>query len=38
MPQKPKGRVRTARGDVEFVAQQLKAAREDYEAHYGKEK
>jgi len=30
--------IRTARGDVELVAQRLKAAREDYEAHYGKEK
>ena len=33
----PKG-IRTARGDVELVAQRLKAAREDYEAYYGKEK
>jgi phage-related protein len=33
----PKG-IRTARGDVELVEQRLKAAREDYEAHCGKEK
>jgi phage-related protein len=35
---KSPGGIRTARGDVELVAQRLKAAREDYEAHYGKEK
>jgi phage-related protein len=33
----PRG-IRTARGDVELVEQRLKAAREDYEARYGKEK
>jgi phage-related protein len=33
----PKG-MRTTRGDVELVERRLKAAREDCEAHYGKEK
>ena len=33
----PKG-IRTARGDVELVERRLKAAQEDYEAYYGKEK
>jgi phage-related protein len=33
----PKG-IRTTRGDVELVERRLKAAREDCEAHYGKEK
>ena len=33
----PKG-IRTTRGDVELVERRLKVAREDYEAHYGKEK
>ncbi len=33
----PKG-IQTARSDVELVERRLGAAREDYEAHYGKEK
>jgi phage-related protein len=33
----PRG-IRTARGDVDLIERRLKAAREDYEAHYGKEK
>jgi len=32
----PKG-ARTARTDVELIARRLKAAREDYEAYYGKQ-
>ena len=28
--------IRTARADVELIAQRMKAAREDYEARYGK--
>jgi phage-related protein len=31
----PRG-VKTARGDIELVAQRLKTARRDYEEHYGK--
>ena len=30
--------IRTAKRDVELVAQRLKAAQEDYEEHYGKSK
>jgi phage-related protein len=33
----PKG-IKTARGDIELVAQRLKMARQDYETRYGKEK
>ncbi len=33
----PKG-VKTAKGDVELVAQRLRTAREDYEVRYGKGK
>ncbi len=33
----PRG-IRTARGDIELVEQRLKTARQDYEAHHGKEK
>lgn len=33
----PKG-IQTARSDVELVERRLGVAREDYEAHYGKEK
>ena len=32
----PKG-ARTARTDIELIARRLKVAREDYEAHYGKQ-
>jgi phage-related protein len=32
----PKG-ARTARTDIELIARRLKAAREDYEAHYDKQ-
>ena len=32
---KSPSRVRTAKRDVELVAQRLKLAREDYEEHYG---
>jgi len=32
----PRG-VRTARTDVKLISQRLKIAREDYEAHYGKQ-
>ncbi|HVN63602.1 MAG TPA: type II toxin-antitoxin system RelE/ParE family toxin [Candidatus Binataceae bacterium] len=31
----PKG-IKTARVDIELIAKRLRAAREDYEAHYGK--
>jgi phage-related protein len=30
--------IRTSRGDIETVAQRLRAAQRDFEAHYGKEK
>lgn len=33
----PKG-IRTAKGDVELIARRLRAAREDYEARYQKQK